>query len=107
MQEIIIGLIGSGGMAAIITAIINALSARKGIKSKLKKLEKDTVRLQLLFLMNITPEETQELMTVAEYYFVTLKADWYMTALFAKWLKTNKIERPNWFITTTVGGDEE
>ena len=77
--------------------IVGAISKR----SKLKKLERDTVRLQLLFLMKIMPEEEQELMTLGEYYFDTLKANWYLSTLFDKHLKQRGIERPAWF----KGGD--
>lgn len=92
-EAIIISIIGSGGFAAIVSAIITAI----GRRSKLKKLEKDTVRLQLLFLMKIMPEEEQELLTLGEYYFDVLKADWYLSSLFDKHLKARGIERPSWF----------
>ena len=102
-QQIIIGFIGSGAFASIVGAIINAFSARKGVKSKLKKIEKDGVRTQLLLLMSTYPGERQEIMEAARYYFITLKGDWYLTSLFSKWLKTQGLERPDWF----HGGEEE
>ena len=98
-EAIIISIIGSGALSTVLSAIINAASK----KSKLKKLEKDTVRLQLLFLMKIMPEEEQELLTLGEYYFDVLKADWYLSSLFDKHLKARGMERPSWF----KGGKEE
>lgn len=103
-ETIIVAIISSGALSTVISAIINAVSGRKGLKSKVRKIEKDSVRLQLLFLIYNTPEETQEIMTLAQYYFETLKANWYMSSLFDKWLKSRKLERPNWF---TTGGKEE
>lgn len=100
MTELIAIVLGSNAVTVLLTAIINAISKR----SKLKKLEKDTVRLQLLFLMHITPDEKQEIMTLAQYYFQTLKANWYLSSLFDKWLKKQGLERPFWF--TTGGSDE-
>ena len=102
-QSIILGFIGSGAFATIVTAIINAVSSRKGIKSKLKKLEKDSIRTQLLLMISDYPGEKQEIMTLAQYYFEVLKSDWYMTSLFDKWLKKNGLDRPSWF----KGGSEE
>ena len=99
IQTIVVAIIGSGALSTVLSAIINAASKR----SKLKKIEKDTVRLQLLFLMYVIPDEHQELMNVAQYYFITLKGDWYMTSLFAKYLKQHGLERPDWF----TGGKEE
>jgi hypothetical protein len=98
-EALLIAIIGSGGFAAIVSAIIAAISKR----SKLKKLEKDTVRLQLLFLMYVIPDEEQELMTLGQYYFETLHADWYLSSLFDKWLKKRGLERPSWF----KGGTEQ
>ena len=77
MTEIIIAIIGSGALASAMSMIVGAIQKR----SKLRKLERDTVRLQLLFLMYIMPDEKQELMTLAQYYFETLKADWYLSSL--------------------------
>lgn len=103
-ETIIVAVIGSGALSTVISAIINAVSGRKGLKSKVRKIEKDSVRLQLLFLIYNTPEEEHEILQVAEYYFRTLKANWYMSSLFDKWLKKRGLERPIWFVT---GGKEE
>jgi len=102
-ENIIIGFIGSGAFATMVTAILNFISSKKGIKSKLKKLEKDSVRTQLLLLMAIYPEERQEILEAARYYFIKLEGDWYLTSLFAKWLKSQNLERPDWF----KGGEDE
>lgn len=97
IEAIVLAIIGSGALSTIISAIIAAVGARNGVKSKLKKIEKDSVRTQLLVLMSDYPDEQQEIMTIAEYYFRRLKSNWYMTSLFDKWLKKNGLERPIWF----------
>lgn len=99
MTQIIIAIIGSGALSTVLSMIVGAIQR----KSKLRKLEKDTVRLQLLFLMYIMPDEKQEVMTLGQYYFETLKANWYLSSLFDRWLKSNSLERPSWF----KGGDSE
>lgn len=104
VETVILAIIGSGALSTVISAVINAISGRKGLKSKVKKIEKDLVRLQLLFLIYNTPEEEHEILQVAENYFRTLKANWYMSSLFDKWLKKRGLERPIWFVT---GGKEE
>lgn len=104
VETVILAIIGSGALSTVISAVINAISGRKGLKSKVKKIEKDSVRLQLLLLMSDYPEERQEIMNIAEYYFATLKSNWYMTSLFDKWLKKNGIDRPQWF---PAGGEEK
>lgn len=69
----------------------------KELEKKLNKLEKDSVRTQLLILMNdYQPEDEHELLQVAEHYFVVLKANWYMTPKFNRFLKKNKIAQPEW-----------
>ena len=99
MTQIIIAIIGSGALSTVLSMIVGAFQR----KSKLRKLEKDTVRLQLLFLMYIMPDEKQEVMTLGQYYFETLKANWYLSSLFDRWLKSNSLERPTWF----KGGESE
>ena len=99
MTQIIIAILGSGALSSVISALVSMANR----KSKLKKLEKDTVRLQLLFLMYIIPDEKQEIMTCAQYYFETLNADWYLSSLFERWLQARNMPRPSWF----KGGDSE
>ena len=67
------------------------------LESELKKLEKDSVRTQLLLLMNnYHPEDEHEIMTLAEHYFVKLQADWYLTPKFNRFLEKHQIARPEW-----------
>lgn len=99
IETVILAIIGSGALSTIISAIITAIGNRNGIKSKVRKIEKDSVRTQLLLMMSDYPDETQEILTIAEYYFKTLKANWYMTTMFSKWLKKKEIEKPEWFVT--------
>lgn len=102
LETIVIAIIGSGALSTVISAIITAISNRNGIKGKVKKIEKDSVRTQLLLMMSDYPDEKQEILTIAEYYFATLKANWYMTAVFSKWLKKEGLPNPSWF----TGGKE-
>ena len=75
-----------------------AKSDKDEANKKFKILEKDIVRTQLLVLMyNYESEEEHELMQVAEHYFVNLKADWYMTGLFNRFLEKKGIGKPDWF----------
>ena len=47
--------------------------------------------------ITLTPEEcSAEILKVAEYYFVKLKANWYMTGFFKKWCDERGLE-PEWF----------
>lgn len=70
---------------------------KKELDTRFVVLEKDIVRTQLLLLMsNYDSEDEHELMQVAEHYFVKLKADWYMTTLFNRFLKKHKISNPEW-----------
>lgn len=67
-----------------------------GIKDRLTKLEKDGLRTQLLLLILLKPEEQTEILKIAEYYFVKLKANWYMTGIFKGWCDTQGL-KPEWF----------
>ncbi len=65
--------------------------------SEQKKTEKDNLRTQLLVMMNMMPNNQEEIMTCAERYFKQLEGDWFYSSLFAKYLKENNIEPPIWF----------
>ena len=55
------------------------------ISSQIKDMEANNTRTQLLALMSDYPDNESEILKVADYYFNTLKGDWYMTDLFTKW----------------------
>ena len=104
MEEIFIRIVeivlGAAGLFGFVEFLINRHDSRKGKMNDLIKivsnLEKDSTRTQLLLLMADYPEHTEEIMTVAEHYFVEDDGNWYMTSMFDKWLSDNKIERPTW-----------
>lgn len=70
---------------------------QEDIKRSLAKTEKDSVRTQLLLLMSDYPDNTQEIMGVAQHYFDDIGGNWYMTTLFNRWLEKEQIGRPDWF----------
>lgn len=108
MTELIItGLISSGVLATVISAIITAISSRrsrlKEIEEKIDKItdnqhvaEKDALRAQLLFMIVNFPDETQEILTLGERYFAQLHGDWFATPIFNRWCMAKGID-PEWF----------
>jgi len=68
---------------------------------KLDRMERDSLRTQLLLLILLRPEEKQEILTIAEHYFRKppngLAGDWYMSSLFNKWIVQEGIAEPEWF----------
>lgn len=114
-MEIAIAVLGSSALAALISGIFglinnNAAAARdakqkeiertdvlESLKKKLNKLEKDSVRTQLLLLMSDYSGNQQEILEVAQHYFADCKGNWYMTSMFSKWLTDNDIGQPEWF----------
>lgn len=106
MNELLVG-----GLFGIITTTISSGIIQffikrhdDGIEKKLdkiateqKKSEKDLLRVQLLVMMNLMPDNKDEIMQLAQRYFGELKGDWFYSSLFNKWLKVNDIEKPIWF----------
>lgn len=107
--DIISCILGGGAIITLITFLIKrgderkdkkdeVLAEIKAIKKQMAKMERDSVRTQLLMLMNTyTYGEASEILTVAEYYFVGLKGDWYATSLFQKFCEKEQIPLPPWF----------
>lgn len=66
---------------------INANTNAKldSISDQVTELKLDTTRNQLLTLIKNYPDNEEEIMKVAKYYFKDLNGDWYMTSLFIEW----------------------
>ena len=99
-QETILAVIGAVLGSGLIQFLITRHDNNKAnpIEKKIdkileeqKKTEKDNLRTQLLVMMNMMPNNHEEIMTLAERYFKELKGDWFYSSLFSKWLK------PLWF----------
>lgn len=111
MKEVVIAVIAgvfSGAFFSFVQFLISRKDERKNDLSEIKKdlseikkqqakTEKDSIRTQMLMLMNNYAENEQEILTLAEYYFHELKANFYMTSMFQKWLHQNNVEVPGWF----------
>lgn len=55
------------------------------VSNKIDSIELNSTRNQLLTLISDYPDNEDEILKVAEYYFKDLNGDWYMTKLFTKW----------------------
>ena len=111
-QDIILTILGGGNIILFVKFLIERHDRKTeraedkelgGIKDTLKKLEKDGLRTQLLLLILMKPEETTEILTIAEHYFSKppkgLGGNWYMTSMFKGWLEEYKVGKPEWFET--------
>jgi len=100
MITVVIAVISGG----LVQFFVNRHDNKKGIEIKLdkiiseqKKSEKDSLRVQLLVMMNLMPDNKDEIMQLAQRYFGELKGDWFYSSLFNRWMKDNKIDKPIWF----------
>ena len=59
MWNIVSIIIGGLGIGSLITFFVTRYDAKKGLESKIHKLEKDSVRMQILLLMFYYSEEKQ------------------------------------------------
>lgn len=103
MLNIISIIIGGLGLGSLITFFVTRHDTKKGLESKLNKVEKDSVRTQLLLMMyHYEATDEKEFLTCAEYYFKKkedggLEGDWYLTAKFKRFIEVNGIAKPDWF----------
>jgi len=98
-EKILLAILASGNLFLFIKFLIERWDRMHSlpVTTRLDKLEKDGLRMQLLFLITLQPTEKREILKLAEYYFATLKGNWYMTSIFNKWLEENDIAKPEWF----------
>jgi len=109
MNEILAIVLGSNALTVLITAIITAVSNRKGrlkkieedlevIKKGQKQEEKDTLRTQLLMMIADYPNEKTDILKIAEHYFKDLDGNWTATNVFNHWVQTYcEGAQPEWF----------
>lgn len=97
----VISALTSGGVLAFAQFLISRHDDKQGIKSTLKKLEKDGLRTQMLLMILLRPTEKKEILTLGERYFSKppkgLGANWYMTDIFNQWLADEGHSKPEWF----------
>lgn len=97
---IIVAVLGSQALVELIKWWFGRKDEKNGIKSTLKKLEKDGLRTQLLLLILLQPDEKKEILTLGQRYFSKppdgLDGNWYMTGIFSKWCNERNL-KPEWF----------
>lgn len=107
-MEVVIAIIGSGALSALISGIFGLVQSRKNrqkqIEEELQEIqqaqhiaEKDALRTQLLLLIADYPEETSDILRLAEHYFRDLEGNWVLTTIFNRWMEGHKIVQPEWF----------
>lgn len=90
-QEFVLRLFESGAVLAVIKWILDIT------KDAINSNRRNNLRLQLLVLIADYPDLHEEIMTVAEEYFVKLKGNWYLHPVFEKWMAKEGLQRPNWY----------
>lgn len=89
---VIIGALASFG-GYIESLIVGEVSDRlDGLESGLSAVHQDTVRLQLINMIQHDPNNTETILNIAREYFIELKGDWYATAMFKSWADERGID---------------
>lgn len=107
MMKILALIFGSQALFTFIQFLITRHDQKKGclasiikdikeIKETRIEEKKDLLRMQLLSLIHICPDNTLEIMLVAERYFKELQGDWYMSSIFKQYLTEKKLATPLW-----------
>ena len=84
--------LGSGALFSFIQFLITRHDIRKGWTAQ------NVDRLQLMVLIADYPRKVDEILKLAEHYFVELRGNSFLKELFADWLASQNIEKPEWFI---------
>ena len=104
---IILAVLGSTSLFTFIQFLISRHDRKKGILAEMSKDIKelklfnqeerlDLLRIQLMTLTHIHPENVVEIMQVAEEYFMKHNGDWYMSSLFKEYLAEHDMAVPLW-----------
>jgi len=104
---IILAVLGSTGLFTFIQFLITHHDKKKGVLAEIRKDIKelkqfnkderlDLLRIQLMTLTHIHPENVMEIMEVAEEYFMKHNGNWYMSSLFKEYLEKQGMDVPLW-----------
>ena len=88
---VILAILGSGAFFSFLQFIITRHDLRKGWTAQ------NVDRLQLMVLIADYPRKVDEILKLAEHYFVELRGNSFLKELFADWLKSQNIQEPEWF----------
>ena len=91
-MPIVVAILGSGAFFSFLQFIITRHDLRKGWTAQ------NVDRLQLMVLIADYPRKVDEILKLAEHYFVELRGNSFLKELFADWLASQNIEKPEWFI---------
>lgn len=91
MLPVIIAILGSGALFSFLQFIITRHDLRKGWTAQ------NVDRLQLMLLIADYPRKVDEILEIAKHYFVVLKGNSFIKTLFADWLKSQNVDKPEWF----------
>lgn len=100
ITTIVCAVLASNALFAFVQFMITRRDTNRNLGGRLNRIERDSLRTQLLLLILMKPEEEHEIMLVAEHYFKDLSGDWYMTGIFNKWLVDYDVAFPEWFNNT-------
>ena len=67
------------------------------LEGLIKYVMQGNLRIQLLVLIKLCEERSEEIIKVAKKYFVDFNGDWYMTSIFKSYLDEHKLVYPKWF----------
>lgn len=99
---IIIAIIGSNGLFAFIQFIIQRKDTTKKRFDELEKIikyiDQGNVRLQIMVLIHLYPQRSEEIIKLAKKYFIDFKGNYYLTTIFKQYLDDNSLTYPQWFI---------
>lgn len=106
-MNLVLAVLGSTGLFSFIQFILSWYDKKKGMLAEIKKevkllrsaqteLTLDVLRVQLLTLMHIHPDNVLEILQVAKKYFVEYHGDWYMSSIFKQYLNQQNIDLPSW-----------
>lgn len=93
---IIVSIIGSTAIASLVQFFVARHDNKKKIPEKLETLEKDVLRVQILLMIMMMPDEEHEILTASKHYFADLHGNWYLTGLFNRWCESHG-HAPEWF----------
>lgn len=95
---IVVAVVSSGGFFTFVQFLISRYGLLQALQKKIDYIDQGNVRLQIMVLIHLYPQRSEEIMKLAYQYFIKFKGNYYLTNIFKQYLDDNNLIYPDWFM---------
>ena len=68
-----------------------------GLEKTIKYIDQGGVRQQIMLLIHLYPQRSEEIMKLGRKYFIDFRGNYYLTSIFKEYMDKNNLTYPTWW----------